>query len=388
MKDSTLEDSLVTIENEDHSLAAYLDNVRDEVREKSDFDYKAAEKSTKLYQSIRRDYEVISKRIREQNERTRLLLDYFKDIGKKEGVMKKLGAAGKFLGTALSRIPVVKQTKNMFLDAGPVSQCLEDQFKYVVELNAQINEKINSDSGMRHSLKTIGENCRSYRRQITKLKDDLIRIDATLDNMQEQRDYLLKPLLEKYHALDIDSIDLLEIDAESSRQYEEIENINSQINDLQYSRDEMQELGGQLVNQLDGSKSKVYTIGIYIAEGVSLYGKIKAITDSVATHQKVMGDITDFEVLSTQAGEMATNLMQNFNDIFEKTAEHGALLAKEGDNLVPKYVYRGSTLKKVDENTGKALVYLEKSGQLGQYKKALGSGQDMLKEIENNPDKK
>ena len=35
---------MVKIENKDNSLAAYLDNVRDEVREKSDIDYKAAKK--------------------------------------------------------------------------------------------------------------------------------------------------------------------------------------------------------------------------------------------------------------------------------------------------------------------------------------------------------
>ncbi len=382
MGEQSIEDSLITGVDNNSALVSYITDLKDSVREKADVDYELAKKAGVLCEGIKKDYNAISNRIREQNEAAGSLLDHVKKVGDTKGIVGKLGAAGKLVGTVLSRVPVIKQTKNIITNAGPVSKGLEEQFQLVIVINQQIYEKLYSDDGIKAAIKGLGTNYESYLGDVVNLKQKMETIESELDKINKERDDILHPFLKKHDSHKFDSIDIRKLNAESLREYQNIERMNRVIDDLISTGIEYKDMEERIVNQFDGVKSQLKTVGVYLVQGRSIYEKIKTITDNAAVHKDVLGTICELESLVVEGAGLSTKLMENFNDIYEATARHAEQLAREGDNLIPKYVYRGSTLQKVDESNNNSLKHLRESGQLKRYQKAIsvgdGSGPDVL----------
>ena len=389
MTDTSIEDSLMPLEHPDSDLTTYLNEMRDSVREKSNIDYQESKKARDLCARLKKDYTTISKRMRLQNEASSSVVDGFKDIGKKEGLLKKVSATGKLFGTALSKVPGIKQTKNMLAHAGSVSEGLEEQFDLLIKVNQQIYDMIDGDDGIKSTLTVIRTNYQNYGKKLIDIKNRHTEMDSELKEMQQDKSELIVPFLKQYHTDDFHSIDTLKLDSGSMATYQKIEQVDMAIEDLKYTISEYRSMEERLVNHRDGTQVQLKTIGVYLIQGRTIYNSINELIDNAATGKLSTKLITTLEGLITEGSTISVNLSENFNDILEKTAQHAAELTKESNNLVPKFVYRGSTLKTVEDSNDKSIGYLKDNNQLRKYQRALsGTDDDPSTMIEYNQDKK
>jgi len=376
MTDIAIEDSLVPLGYQDNDLTAYLDEMRDSVREKSNIDYNESKKARTLCEQLKKDYSKISKRMRLQNESSSTIVDSFKNIGKEEGVMKKVSAAGKFIGTAISKVPVAKQAKQFLSHAGSVSAGLEDQFSLLIKVNQEIYDMLYGDEGIKSTLAIIRTNYQNYGNKLIKIKDKKVELNSAFEKIEQERSELIDPLLKQYHVDDFDSINTLELDSDSMRSYQRIEQIDMDFEDLKYTISEYKSMEERLINHRDGTKVQLNTIGIYLVQGKDIYNSINELIDNAATGKISTKLVTTLEGLITEGSTISVNLIENFNEILEKTAQHAEELTKESDKLIPKFVYRGKSLGIVDTSNNQSLEYLKKNGQLRKYQRALSGTEE------------
>ncbi|MEA3515034.1 MAG: hypothetical protein U9R34_06145, partial [Nanoarchaeota archaeon] len=340
-----------------------------------------------LFEKLKKDYTAISKRMRLQNEASSSVVVGFKDIGNKQGFMNKFNATGKLLGTALSKVPGVKQTKNMITHAGSVSAGLEEQFNLLIKVSQEIYDMIDGDNGIKSIKDTIRTNYNDYGKKLIDIKDKKIKLNSRFEKIKQKKYELIDTLLEQYHADNFDSIDTLKLDSSSMVAYQNIEQIDMEIEDMEYTIPEYREMEERLVNLRDGTKTQLKTIGIYLIQGKNMYNATNDLIENTATGKLSTKLITTMEGLIIEASTISTNLIENFNDILEKTAKHAETLTEESNNLVPKFVYRGSSLGKVEESNNQSLKYLKNSGQLRKYQKAIsGTNNDQSNMIGYNKD--
>lgn len=376
MTDIAIEDSLMPLEQQNNDLTAYLDEMRDSVRKKSNIDFEESKKARTLCETLKKDYSKISKRMRLQNQSSSSIVDSFKNIGNEEGMMKKVSATGKLIGTALSRVPGIKQTKNLLSHAGSVSAGLEDQFGLLIKVNQEIYDMLYGDEGIKSTLAIIRTNYQNYGNKLIKIKDKKVELNSALEKVEREKFELIDPLLEQYHVDDFDSIDTLKLDSDSMAAYQRIEQIDMNLEDMKYTISEYKSMEERLINHRDGTKVQLNTIGVYLVQGKDIYNSINELIDNAATGKISTKLVTTLEGLITEGSTISVNLIENFNEILEKTAQHAEELTKESDKLIPKFVYRGNSLNIVDKSNNNALEYLRKNGQLRKYQRALSGAEE------------